>query len=167
MGSKPCLATTCTHPSSVLPMWLSKHRNGWKADGIYQPTSFFPTSGSLLLRLVALCIFIIYMYLYHSAGGRRMRAVMQNREMASCLGISTRRVDAQSFAFGSAMAGIAGCALIASWTDWTHDWHLLHCRCLHGRCAWRNRQADRNRSWRIRYWGFQYRLGIYNKRYAR
>ena len=36
---------------------------------------------------------------------------MQNREMAACLGISTRRVDAATFAIGSGIAGIAGCAL--------------------------------------------------------
>ena len=40
-----------------------------------------------------------------------MRAVMQNRDMAACLGISTRRVDAMTFAIGSGIAGIAGCAL--------------------------------------------------------
>jgi urea transport system permease protein len=70
-----------------------------------------PYKRLFIIALVIACIITIYLYLYHSAGGRRMRAVMQNRGMASCLGISTRRVDAQSFAFGSGMAGIAGCAL--------------------------------------------------------
>jgi urea transport system permease protein len=36
---------------------------------------------------------------------------MQNRDMAACLGISTRKVDALAFAVGSGLAGIAGCAL--------------------------------------------------------
>ena len=36
---------------------------------------------------------------------------MQNRSMAGCLGISTRRVDGMTFAIGSGIAGIAGCAL--------------------------------------------------------
>jgi len=40
-----------------------------------------------------------------------MRAVMQNREMASSLGVSTRRVDTLTFALGSGLAGVAGCAL--------------------------------------------------------
>ena len=40
-----------------------------------------------------------------------MRAVMQNREMAACLGVSTRRVDALTFALGAGLAGVAGCAL--------------------------------------------------------
>jgi urea transport system permease protein len=40
-----------------------------------------------------------------------MRAVMQNRDMAASLGVSTRRVDTMTFAVGSGLAGIAGCAL--------------------------------------------------------
>ena len=40
-----------------------------------------------------------------------MRAVMQNRDMAASLGVSTRRVDSLTFAMGSGLAGLAGCAL--------------------------------------------------------
>jgi urea transport system permease protein len=36
---------------------------------------------------------------------------MQNRAMASSLGVSTRRIDAVTFALGTALAGVAGCAL--------------------------------------------------------
>src|SRR5213078_2850732 len=43
--------------------------------------------------------------------GLKVRAVMQNRAMAACLGVSTRRVDAVTFALGTALAGVAGCAL--------------------------------------------------------
>ncbi|MEA2639851.1 MAG: urea transport system permease protein [Chloroflexota bacterium] len=64
-----------------------------------------------ILALVVVCIVAIYLYVTRSAPGRRMRAVMQNREMASCLGLSTARVDALTFALGSGLAGIAGCAL--------------------------------------------------------
>ncbi|UQZ86177.1 High-affinity branched-chain amino acid transport system permease protein LivH [Paenibacillus konkukensis] len=70
-----------------------------------------PYKRLFIIGLVIVCIAIIYVYQYHTRGGRNMQAVMQNRGMASCLGISTRRVDAQAFAFGSGMAGIAGCAL--------------------------------------------------------
>src|SRR5437762_8799331 len=41
--------------------------------------------------------------------GRRMRAVMQNRDIASCLGVPTRAVDASTFGLGAGLAGIAGC----------------------------------------------------------
>ena len=40
-----------------------------------------------------------------------MRAVTQNRRMASAMGISTGRIDALAFGLGSGIAGIAGVAL--------------------------------------------------------
>jgi urea transport system permease protein len=36
---------------------------------------------------------------------------MQNRDMAACMGIAARKVDALTFALGTALAGLAGCAL--------------------------------------------------------
>ena len=36
---------------------------------------------------------------------------MQNRGMAACMGVSTEKVDALTFAIGSGIAGIAGCAV--------------------------------------------------------
>src|SRR6185436_21185761 len=53
----------------------------------------------------------IYFLLYYFPSGRRIRAVMQRRDMAACLGVATRRVDALNFALGSGLAGIAGGAL--------------------------------------------------------
>jgi urea transport system permease protein len=43
--------------------------------------------------------------------GLQMRAVTQNRRMASSMGIRTRFVDAMTFGLGSGIAGIAGVAL--------------------------------------------------------
>lgn len=70
-----------------------------------------PYKRLFIIALVLICISAIYIYLYRSASGRRMRAVMQNREMADCLGVRSRRVDAFTFALGAGLAGIAGCAL--------------------------------------------------------
>jgi urea transport system permease protein len=70
-----------------------------------------PYKRLFLIALVALCIVGIYFYMYRSANGRRMRAVMQGREMASALGVATRRVDAYTFALGAGLAGVAGSAL--------------------------------------------------------
>jgi urea transport system permease protein len=70
-----------------------------------------PYKRLFIIGLVLICISAIYIYLYRSASGRRMRAVMQNREMADCLGVRSRRVDAFTFALGAGLAGIAGCAL--------------------------------------------------------
>ena len=40
-----------------------------------------------------------------------MRGVTQNREMASCVGVPTARVDTWAFGLGCGIAGLAGCAL--------------------------------------------------------
>lgn len=43
--------------------------------------------------------------------GLDIRAVSQNRDMAGCIGIATRRVDMFAFGLGSGLAGLAGLAL--------------------------------------------------------
>ncbi|MDG4797501.1 urea ABC transporter permease subunit UrtB [Micromonospora sp. WMMD1082] len=43
--------------------------------------------------------------------GRRIRAVVQNRDLAAVSGIATARVDRMTFFIGSGLAGIAGVAL--------------------------------------------------------
>jgi len=43
--------------------------------------------------------------------GLDIRAVTQNRDMAACLGLPTRRVDRLAFGLGSGIAGLAGVAL--------------------------------------------------------
>ncbi|MEP7284610.1 MAG: urea ABC transporter permease subunit UrtB [Chloroflexota bacterium] len=70
-----------------------------------------PYKRLFIIALVTACIIGIYFYLYRSPNGRRMRAVMQGREMAACLGVATRRVDMYTFALGTGLAGVAGSAL--------------------------------------------------------
>ncbi|OON99545.1 MAG: urea ABC transporter permease subunit UrtB [Epulopiscium sp. Nele67-Bin004] len=60
---------------------------------------------------VILCIWLVWWIMYKSAFGKQMRAVMQNRAMAQCMGINSRRVDNLTFAIGSGIAGIAGCSI--------------------------------------------------------
>lgn len=43
--------------------------------------------------------------------GLLIRAVMQNRNMAACLGVRTSRINMLTFAFGSGLAGLAGAFL--------------------------------------------------------
>jgi urea transport system permease protein len=43
--------------------------------------------------------------------GLLIRAVMQNRDMASCMGVRTQRINMLTFAFGSGLAGLAGAFL--------------------------------------------------------
>jgi urea transport system permease protein len=71
----------------------------------------FPWSRIFIVALALACLGGLFLLLQRSWGGLRVRGVMQNRDMAACLGVSTRRVDAVTFALGTALAGVAGCAL--------------------------------------------------------
>lgn len=88
----------------VSPEWLN---GGMQVTAGLQ----FPYKRLFIIAVVLLCVVGVYLFFYRSASGRRIRAVMQNRDMASCLGIPTRKVDAYTFALGSGLAGIAGCTL--------------------------------------------------------
>jgi urea transport system permease protein len=57
------------------------------------------------------CILGVYIWFFRTPSGLKIRAVVQNRAMASALGISTRRVDSLTFAFATGLAGIAGSIL--------------------------------------------------------
>jgi len=70
-----------------------------------------PTKRIFIVLLVSACVAGLYYFLFRTDSGRRLRGVMQNRDMASALGVATRRVDSLTFALGSALAGVAGCAL--------------------------------------------------------
>ncbi len=71
----------------------------------------FPWSRIFIVVLSLAALAALYLLLHRSYAGLRVLAVMQNREMASCLGVSTRKIDALTFALGTALAGVAGCAL--------------------------------------------------------
>ncbi|MCT2534173.1 urea ABC transporter permease subunit UrtB [Aquibacillus koreensis] len=79
--------------------------------GLEVGTLLLPYSRLFILGLSITCLIGIYYYFYRTASGRRVRAVMQNRQMAECLGVSTRKVDLLTFAIGSGFAGVAGCAI--------------------------------------------------------
>ncbi len=64
-----------------------------------------------VVAVTGLCLFAVYAWFYWTSFGLKIRAVVQNRAMASALGISTRRVDALTFAFATGLAGVAGCIL--------------------------------------------------------
>jgi urea transport system permease protein len=71
----------------------------------------WPYKRIFIIGLVVLTVLLVYWMLYRTASGRRLRAVMQNRQMAASLGVETRRVDMLTFALGAGLAGVAGCAL--------------------------------------------------------
>jgi urea transport system permease protein len=72
---------------------------------------YLPYNRMFIIGLSIICVLGIYLALFRSNLGLRVRAVTQNRNMSACLGIPTRKVDSYTFAFGSGLAGIAGWAL--------------------------------------------------------
>ncbi len=70
-----------------------------------------PYTRLFIMVLAVACVAAIWLYMNRSRQGRRMRAVMQNRELAACSGVVTERVDQLTFFIGSGLAGVAGVAL--------------------------------------------------------
>jgi urea transport system permease protein len=58
--------------------------------------------------LIVACTWLL---LNKTSLGLLIRAVMQNRQMAACMGVRTERVNMLTFAFGSGLAGLAGAFL--------------------------------------------------------
>ncbi len=70
------------------------------------------TYGRLWILLFALAVFAGFLAIFRlTSFGLQMRAVTQNRRMASSMGINTPWVDAMTFGLGSGIAGLAGVAL--------------------------------------------------------
>ena len=88
--------------SVPLATWLS---GAWEpVEGIQ-----LPLNRIFIIGLTALVMLGVYLLLYRTRWGLRVRAVTQNRAMSSAVGINTAQVDAMTFALGSGLAGIAGC----------------------------------------------------------
>ncbi|NEP34349.1 MULTISPECIES: branched-chain amino acid ABC transporter permease [unclassified Moorena] len=85
------------------PAWLQ----GGFPIGNFQ----LPYARIFIIILTIICLLGTYWFLNRSSWGLRIRAVTQNRSMSACLGIPTQKVDALTFALGSGLAGVAGCAI--------------------------------------------------------
>ncbi|MFD4576376.1 urea ABC transporter permease subunit UrtB [Streptomyces sp. NPDC058417] len=71
----------------------------------------FATSRLFILGLAVAAVVALALTLRLTPLGRRIRAVVQNRDLAEVSGISTSRVDRTAFFLGSGLAGVAGVAL--------------------------------------------------------
>jgi urea transport system permease protein len=89
--------------SATLPDWLM---------GSVKPTESIdiPINGLVIMGLTFFLTSAIFIGLFRSRWGIRVRATTQNRVIASAMGINTRRVDRLTFALGCGLAGIAGAA---------------------------------------------------------
>lgn len=83
----------------------------WLRGGLPMGTYQLPYTRLFIIVLTILCVLGIYWFLNRTPWGLRIRSVTQNRSMSACLGIPTKTVDALTFAIGSGLAGIAGCAV--------------------------------------------------------
>jgi urea transport system permease protein len=87
----------------VTPTFL---RGNWRIMGLtVTHTRLF------VLLVVIVSIALVWVFMDRLSAGRRMRAVMQNRDLAAVSGLPTARVDATTFFLGSGLAGVAGVAV--------------------------------------------------------
>ncbi|GHD49058.1 branched-chain amino acid ABC transporter permease [Thalassobaculum fulvum] len=85
------------------PSWMS---------GAFDLGGLTLTYGRVWIIVFAIAVFaLLVVVLKRTAFGLQMRAVTQNRRMASSMGIRTTWVDALTFGLGSGVAGVAGVAL--------------------------------------------------------
>ena len=70
-----------------------------------------PKTRLFILALAVTAVVALAVVLKATPLGRRIRAVVQNRDLAEASGVSTRTTDRLTFFIGSGLAGIAGVAL--------------------------------------------------------
>jgi urea transport system permease protein len=70
-----------------------------------------PYNRCFIIILCALSVFMIQYLMRKTSIGLKIRATIQNRDMANSMGVNTRRIDGYTFAFGSGIAGMAGYGL--------------------------------------------------------
>jgi urea transport system permease protein len=64
-----------------------------------------------VIGFALMIVFGVWLVLTKTPLGLLIRAVMQNRGMASCMGVRTERVNMMTFGLGSGLAGLAGAFL--------------------------------------------------------
>ncbi|MEO5716014.1 MAG: urea ABC transporter permease subunit UrtB [Luteolibacter sp.] len=85
------------------PAWLS---GNWTVNDVV-----FGWNRIFVISFAVLIIVVTWLVLNKTSLGLLIRAVMQNRNMAACMGIRTERVNTMTFAFGCGLAGLAGAFL--------------------------------------------------------
>jgi urea transport system permease protein len=84
----------------------------WMSGGIEIMTNVvLPYSRIVIIAFAAGVLLLVWVLLTRTRLGLFVRAVTQNRQMASALGVRTPKVDMLAFGLGSGIAGLAGCAL--------------------------------------------------------
>jgi urea transport system permease protein len=84
----------------------------WMAGGVTVMGSLvLPYSRIVIIAFAACVVGAVWLILNKTRLGLFVRAVMQNRRMADCVGVPTSRIDMMTFGLGSGIAGLGGVAL--------------------------------------------------------
>ena len=67
----------------------------------------------IMIIVSCLLLFVTWFIFHRTEFGMKIRAVMQNKEMAECCGINSEKVYGLTFAYGAGLAGVAG-ALVSA-----------------------------------------------------
>ncbi|MDX9741009.1 MAG: urea ABC transporter permease subunit UrtB [Gammaproteobacteria bacterium] len=89
--------------SPVTPSWLL---GSWQPV----PSVDIPLNGLFIMGLTIVVTLAVFVLMFRSRWGLRVRATTQNRMMSNAIGINTTMVDRLTFAVGCGIAGIAGAA---------------------------------------------------------
>ncbi|MFI6312055.1 urea ABC transporter permease subunit UrtB [Nocardia fusca] len=83
----------------------------WLGGGLEILGAVVPKTRIFIMLLAVLCVTAVAVTMKYTAMGRRIRAVVQHRDLAETSGISSRGTDITTFFIGSGLAGVAGVAL--------------------------------------------------------
>ncbi|MGH3774624.1 MAG: urea ABC transporter permease subunit UrtB [Pseudonocardiaceae bacterium] len=84
---------------------------GWLGGSVNIGIAQVPAARLFILVLAVAAVVGLSLLLKTTPLGRRIRGVVQNRDLAETVGISTRSTDRLTFFIGSGLAGIAGVAV--------------------------------------------------------
>lgn len=84
----------------------------WMSGGItLLPNLILPWNRIFIVCFALFVLVLVWVLMNKTRLGMFIRAVTQNRPMASCVGVPTARIDTMAFALGAGIAGLGGVAL--------------------------------------------------------
>ena len=119
---RPLETLLCTWGISLMLMQLVRSIFGaqnvevanpsWMSGGVTVLGSLVLSYNRIVIIFFALAVVLaVWLILNKTRLGLFVRAVMQNRRMASCVGVSTGKIDMMTFGLGCGIAGLGGVAL--------------------------------------------------------
>ncbi len=118
--SSPIVAMLGTYAIGLIIREWVRGLLGGQYKIVPEPLQGFVTVGALsfsMWRIVIICvtvvvILLVWLFLTRTSYGLRVRGSLENPLLARACGISTKQLYAFTFAFGSALAGLAGALVV-------------------------------------------------------